>query len=325
MRDQFIRTLLELAKEDPNIILVTGDLGFAVFDEFQRVIPNQFVNAGVAEQNMTGLAAGLAMAGKRVFTYSIGNFVSLRCLEQIRNDVCYHGVPVTAVCIGAGFSYGALGVSHHATEDLAIMRSLPNLDVYSPGTISEVDWIVRDIVSRGRPAYLRLDKSAADFSDIEVEPYRPAIPRLVREGGDLTFIATGGILGEALRAAEILEDFAVSARILNVHTLKPLDFGPILKAAEETHGIVTIEEHSTTGGLGGLVAEGILESGIPLKFFRRIGLKSSFSSVVGSQQYLRARYGLDAAAIAAVVKSAYFTTRSDSQMLVPPSTFLERR
>ena len=135
MRDVFIKTLLEMAKEDPSIILVTGDLGFGVFNEFRKVLPNQFLNAGVAEQNMTGLATGMALEGFKVFTYSIANFPILRCLEQVRNDACYHQANVNIVAIGGGFSYGSLGFSHHATEDIAIMRSLPEISVFAPGEL----------------------------------------------------------------------------------------------------------------------------------------------------------------------------------------------
>ena len=160
MRDHFIKALINLIPEFPNIILITGDLGFGVLNELRNDYPNNFINAGVAEQNMTGIATGMALEGKIVFTYSIANFPTLRCLEQIRNDACYHGVNVNIVSIGGGFSYGALGISHHATEDLSIMRSLPEITVVSPSSFWEVEQATRAIVENDKVCYLRIDKSA---------------------------------------------------------------------------------------------------------------------------------------------------------------------
>ena len=148
MRDFFIEELTKHATANPNIMLITGDLGFGVFDEFSRDLPAQFINAGVAEQNMTMVAAGMAIEGKKIFTYSIGNFPTLRCLEQIRNDVCYHDLDVCIVSIGGGFSYGQLGMSHHAIEDLSIMRAIPNLRIFVPGTLDDVGWAIDQIINQ---------------------------------------------------------------------------------------------------------------------------------------------------------------------------------
>ena len=148
MRDVFIEVLTEEVEKNSQIILITGDLGFGVLDNFKEKYPNNFINAGVAEQNMTGIAAGMALEGKIIFTYSIANFPTLRCLDQIRNDVCYHNLKVNIVAIGGGFSYGALGMSHHATEDIAIMRSLPNLRVISPSTLGEVKKVTKAIIEK---------------------------------------------------------------------------------------------------------------------------------------------------------------------------------
>jgi transketolase len=283
--------LTELAPEHPELLLLTGDLGFAVFNEYIARFPRQFLNVGVAEQNMSGLAAGLALEGHTVFTYSIGNFPTLRCLEQIRNDICYHGANVKIVCIGGGMSYGPVGFSHHATEDLAILRSLPNMLVLSPGDLWEATEAARYLVSHRGPAYLRLDKSYAPATAQRDEAFRPGSIRTVREGSDVTLAATGGILGEALQAADILASQGIFCRVLSVHTIKPLDTDTLAAAASETGGIVSIEEH----------AEALMEAGAFPPFFVRMGLRNTFSSVVGSQQYLRKVYSLDAAAIARVV------------------------
>lgn len=303
MRDAFIHALTELAPQHPELLLLTGDLGFKVLDRYRASFPRQFLNVGVAEQNMAGLAAGLALEGHTVFTYSIGNFPTLRCLEQIRNDICYHGANVKIVCIGGGMSYGPVGFSHHATEDLAILRSLPNMLVLSPGDLWEATEASRYLVSHRGPAYLRLDKSYAPATAKPGDAFRPGSIRTVRHGKDVTLAATGGILGEALLAADILADQGTFCRVLSVHTIKPIDTDTLAAAASETGGIVSIEEHAVDGGLGGAIAEALMEAGVFPPFFLRIGLRNTFSSAVGSQQYLRKFYSLDAAAIARAVSA----------------------
>lgn len=298
MRDAFIQRLTEIATRDPRVTLITGDLGFGVLDQFSKKFPRQFINAGVAEQNMTGLAAGMALEGRVVFTYSIGNFSTLRCLEQIRNDACYHDANVKVVAVGGGFSYGALGFSHHATEDIAIMRALPNLTFFSPGD----DWETREateaLVRAPGTGYLRLDRASSCDTQRAGEVFQPGKARVLREGKDLALVATGGILECALQAAEILQKKGIYCRVISVHTLKPLDTETLKAAALETGGIITIEEHSISGGLGGAVAESLLELGCPPRKFHRIGLRAGFSTVVGSQPFLRKFYGMDAASIA---------------------------
>jgi transketolase len=296
MRDAFIEALTSLAEGDPRILLITGDLGFGVLTEFERQFPLQFLNAGIAEQNMTSLAAGIALEGRTVFTYSIGNFPTLRCLEQIRNDVCYHDSNVKVVAVGGGMSYGPLGISHHATEDLAIMRSIPNMLVLAPGDLDEAKAATHAIAALDGPAYLRLDKSSAPPT-ADAEPFQLGKARRLREGKDVTLVSTGGITGEALRASCNLAALGVSCRVISMHTIKPLDTAALSLAAAETGGIVTIEEHTVDGGLGGAAAEVLLEATTRPRFFQRIGLRAGFSSVVGSQEYLRHVYDLDADAI----------------------------
>lgn len=303
MRDEFIRQLLELARDDRRIMLVTGDLGFAVLDQFRRELPKQFLNVGVAEQNMSGVAAGLALSGKVVFTYSIGNFTTLRCLEQLRNDVCYHRANVNAVAVGGGFSYGPLGFSHHATEDLAILRALPEMTVVSPGDCWETAGATRALVADSGPSYLRLDKMPAKPTHSATDRYVLGKARVVRQGDAMTLIATGGVLGEAIAAAQALAETGTACRVLSLHTIKPLDTDAIVAAARDTGGIVTIEEHSVIGGLAGAVAETCLEHGVAPRRFARLGLRDQFATEVGSQPYLRARYGLDAASIVSAVQT----------------------
>jgi transketolase len=304
MRDAFIETLSELAAQDPRIVLITGDLGYGVLTKFAERFPNQFVNAGVAEQNMTSIAAGMALSGWRVYTYSIANFPTLRCLEQVRNDICYHDCDVTIVAVGGGFSYGQLGMSHFATEDLAVMRALPNMRVVAPTEKWEAQDLTRDLATQKGPAYLRIDKDAGGMARRENERAALGKARRVREGGDVTLIATGAILREALIAAERLATQGVQCRIEAMHTIKPLDEAAILAAARETGGIVTIEEHSRIGGLKGAVAETLLSHGARVGFFRSVALDDEFPTIVGDQSYLRGRYGMDAAAVVAATASA---------------------
>lgn len=292
MRDTFAKVLTELAENNKDIMLLTADLGFGVLDNFAKKLPKQFINVGVAEQNMSGIATGLALNGKIVFTYSIANFPTLRCLEQIRNDVCYHDVSVKIVAIGGGFSYGALGMSHHATEDLAILRTFP-MTVISPCDLFEVEQATKSMVQESGPCYLRIDKSALSFSHAQRD-FKPGKARVLRDGKDLTVIGTGGILEEAFIAADKLALEKVSCRIISMHTIKPIDHEAIAKSVLETGGIITLEEHTLYGGLGSAVAEVCMEHGIQPKFFHRIGMRSGFSSIVGSQNYLRKMYKMDA-------------------------------
>lgn len=297
MRDHFIKKLTELAEQNPRITLVTGDLGFGVFDEYRERFPKQFINAGVAEQNMTGLATGLALEGRIVFTYSIANFSTLRCLEQIRNDACYHGANVKVVSIGGGFSYGQLGISHHATEDLAIMRSLPDITVVSPCGYWETMEATEAIINHPGTCYLRLDKSSGDDARKGDEQFKIGKARILCEGDDCAIIVTGGILEEVWEAVSMLKLQGIQPRIISAHSIKPFDSGTVLQACRDTGKIITVEEHSIHGGLGSLMAETLLDHGVLPDKFLRIGLEAGFSSIVGSQKYLRRQYGLDAESI----------------------------
>lgn len=310
MRDAFIARLTALAQRDPRVMLVTGDLGFGVLTDFAKAYPRQFINAGVAEQNMTAIACGLAMEGRTVFTYSIANFTTLRCLEQLRNDVCYHNASVIAVAVGGGFSYGQLGMSHFATEDLAILRALPNMRVVSPCDVWEVAEAVDALTALGGPSYLRLDKDKAETVPAVGTPFAFGRARMHREGSAMTMIATGAILKEAIAAADLLRPEGRTCRVLGLHSVKPLDEAAIIAAARETGGIVTIEEHTVLGGLGGAVAELCMECGAPPRLFRRLGIPDEYPAVVGDQPYLRGIYGLDAAAIATTVRTMLDHQRS---------------
>lgn len=303
MRTSAIERLTELAAKDPRIFLITGDLGFGVLTDFAERFPDQFLNAGVAEQNMTSVAAGLALEGRIVFTYSIANFPTLRCLEQLRNDVCYHNANVNVIAVGGGFSYGPLGMSHHATEDIAILRSLPNMSVLVPSEPWHAASAIEAAAAQPGPCYLRLDKSSAGTGQDSGDAWEFGKARVVRNGDRLTLAATGGILGEVIAAAEELAVRDIPCRVLDIHTIKPLDTEALGRAARETGGIVTVEEHNVIGGLGAAVAESCLEDHHRPALFLRIGLNDCYSEVVGSQNYLRGHYGMNAAAIVEAVET----------------------
>lgn len=300
MRSGFIRALVDIAARDERIWLLTADLGYSVLERFRDAYSDRFINVGVSEQSMIGVAAGLALSGKQVFTYSIGNFGTLRCLEQIRVDVCYQRANVKIVSVGGGYAYGALGVTHHATEELSALRALPNMIVVAPADPIEAELAVHALAGYDGPAYLRLGKAGDPTVHERVPTFSLGRAITVRQGSDASLVGTGGILPVCVEAAHRLAEAGVSARVLSMHTLKPLDEVAIAEAAQETRAVVTVEEHTIIGGLGSAVAEALAESGANVPF-RRLGVRDAFADRVGDQAYLRRRAGLDADSIAAHV------------------------
>lgn len=292
MRDAFIDSLSKMAANDKDIFLITGDLGFGVLDNFAEKFPAQFLNVGVAEQNMTGIATGLALSGYKVFTYSIANFTTLRCLEQIRNDACYHNANVNVVSIGGGFGYGALGMSHHATEDLSIMRSLPNIEVIAPGDDFETKEATKYVVNSSKPSYLRLERASHTYEDNLGNDFEYGKIRKIREGNDVAIFCAGGVTQVAMNAAKTLSKKDISLGIYSVHSLKVIDYETISKVFENYAGVITIEENNLKGGLGSAISEICIDNKIFPKSLKRMGLEDIYSSVVGSQEYLRDFYNL---------------------------------
>lgn len=286
MRTAFFRELLDLARENDRIYLLTGDLGYSVVEPFMQAFPNRFVNVGVAEQNLTGIAVGLALSGKIVFTYSIANFPTLRCLEQVRNDVCYHNANVKIVSVGGGLAYGPLGSSHHGTEDLAILRTLPNMTVLAPADPVEAALATRAVVAWEGPCYLRLGKAGERQIHTAVPPFKIGVPIELRSGREVVLLSTGAITRNAFLAAEKLQQAGIAAGLYSVHTLKPLAADWIAEIARETKTILTIEEHTMIGGLGGAVAEVLATLTAPRARLVRIGLPDSFQKQAGSQEFL---------------------------------------
>lgn len=317
MRTTFINTLCEQAKQDERIWLLTGDLGFSVLETFAEQFPNRYVNVGVAEQNLTGIAAGLARCGKIVFTYSIANFPTLRCLEQIRNDVCYHEANVKVVAVGGGFVYGSHGYTHHGIEDIAIMRSLPSMTVIAPGDPIETQFATRAVVTLHGPCYLRLGKANEPVVHQGAPDFRIGQAIQMRTGGHVTLVSTGGMLMETVQTAEKLAAIdGIETTVLSMPTVKPLDSLAILQAAKATGAIVTAEEHSVTGGLGSAVAEVLAESGLTVRF-KRFGVPDRLNHSVGSQTYLRrSSIGDLRQTVLALLRSKVDSTVTSSQHVV---------
>lgn len=301
MRDTFVRTLVEIAKEDKNLELITGDLGFGVLKPFWEQCPNQFTNAGIAEQNMTTVAAGMALTGKNVFTYSIGNFPTLRCLEQIRNDCAYHNANVKIVCIGGGFVYGALGMSHQATEDIAILRALPGVVVLAPADLVEAEECTKALAKYQGTAYLRLGRGGEKKIHKIIDGFQIGKAIKVKDGEKVALLSTGAIFEEVNDAYNQLINNGLNPAVYTFPTVKPIDREVIEKLAKGFDLIVTCEEHNIVGGFGSAVAEILAEISQSKSVLLRIGINDEYSVRVGNQKYLRAQYGLDANSIVSKV------------------------
>ncbi len=260
MRSAFLAGLLACAERDPSVMLLTGDLGFHVLEKFQTRFPGRFFNMGIAEQNMIGVAAGLALSGHRVFVYSISPFVKLRSAEQIRNDECFALLPECNVGLGGGYAYGHNGATHHALEDIAVMRVLPQMTVVCPADPVEASALVGDIARLPGPSYLRLGKDGEPALHSSSNGIALGSALTMRAGTDVALLATGSMVETALRAAELLAGRGISARVLSVHTVSPLDVAALRTCAADVALIATVEEHRRAGGFGAAVAEALADA-----------------------------------------------------------------
>lgn len=305
MRDEYIKTLYELAKKDSRILALVADNGAVVYDKYRQELPGQFFNFGISEANMVSVAAGLASCGKIPFAYTISCFITMRAFEQVRNDVCLQKMNVKLVGIGAGFVYSNLGPTHHATKDIALMRVLPNMTVFSPCDSLETRKATLAASRIDGPVYMRL--ATGKTPDIYKEDYEFVVGRGVtlREGQDISIIATGTIIDEVLQATDELEGVDISVRVINIHTIKPIDEEIILKAACETGAILTVEEHSILGGLGSAVCEVLSENNNGQVKFKRLGLKGVFAEGYGSYQDMKEMNSLSKKDIIRETKTLY--------------------
>lgn len=304
MRDAFAREITYLATQRADVTLLSGDIGNRMFDDYKQVAPERFFNCGIAEANMMSLAAGMAISGLRPVIYTIAPFTTTRCLEQIRVGVAYHQAPVIIVGTGSGLSYAELGATHHSLEDLAVLRSIPNLQVCAPTDPSELKAQLRQAISESIPTYIRIGKKG--------EP--SLIPRhvelgigranMLKQGKGVIVIGIGPILSEALKARSMLKDKGIDLAVASMGSIKPLDQQFLQQCASEgyTHWI-SLEEHHQTGGLGSALLEWLSEQEINTITLKRIGVPDHFIHQLGSQEYVRAQEGLNADAIASIVLS----------------------
>lgn len=304
MRNAFTEELERLAASDSRVTLLSGDIGNRLFDRFKEFAPERFFNCGVAEANMVGMAAGMAMAGLRPIVYTITPFVIYRALEQIRVDLCYHNLPVIIVGVGAGLSYAELNATHHSCEDLAFMRALPNMTVVCPADAFEVRAALRDAVTRQSPVYLRLGKKGEAAVHKEFpEEFRIGKALRLCEGKDVSILACGNIVPVAMEAAELLRQGGLSVGVVSFHTVKPLDSEFCSRVFAESRLVVSVEEHSIIGGFGGALAEWVVDHGdLPFAPLLRIGTEDRFLYAAGKQKHARKVYGLTAEEIARRVR-----------------------
>ncbi len=297
MRNAFSDALVARAKADPKVLLLTGDHGYALFDAFRKACPDQYINCGIAEQNMVGVAAGLARAGFKPVVYGLAAFVPVRVLEQIKIDVCYENLPVILIGDGAGFVYSHLGTSHQSTEDIACTRTLPSLTVLSPADRFEMAGAMELAFASNSPVYLRMGKS--DRGDIHTEAIKFSTGKILplhKTEKPVAILATGSMVRTALSLSEEIE-----AEVWSVPTIKPIDRDQLLSIARRVSCIVTIEEHSILGGLGSCVTE-TLSSEMPVPVCR-VGVEDRFSSKCGTWDYLLIEHGLDLESVSRRVNS----------------------
>jgi transketolase len=295
MRTAFINQLIEEARKDEKVFLIVGDLGFSVVEPFRDEFPNRFLNAGVAEQNMTGIAAGLAMEGYTVFTYSIANFPTLRCMEQIRYDVCYHDLNVKIISVGGGYAYASLGASHHATEEIGMLRTIPNLIVSAPGDPLEAKAITSLFVKQKGPAYMRLGKAGEPIVHSSLSSLNAGQGICLRSGTDVCVLSTGAMLKYA---SDFINNKNLNYGLYSFPFIKPLDYLILNDISNNYKEIITIEEHQRSAGFGSAILEGLHDlmeqkkiSSIPI--VKRIAIPDMFITVSGTQDYLRNLAGLN--------------------------------
>lgn len=297
MRNAFAKEITQIAKDDNRVVLLSGDIGNKLFDDFKQVDADRFYNCGVAEANMMGVAAGMALSGFRPIVYTITPFTTTRCFEQIRVDVCYHEAPVIIVGTGSGLSYAELGPTHHSLEDMAILRTLPGMCVMAPCDASELRFMLKAALQQDRPVYIRIGKKGEPAIHERLVDLTIGKAIKVREGSDIVLLSAGTIMPETLAAADQLAANGISAEVMSFHSIKPLDTDYLKQAATRFKLLITIEEHGMIGGLGSAVAEWRArdEAQVPLL---SLGTPDEFMHEIGSQHYARKKYGLVADNIA---------------------------
>jgi len=293
MRNTFAKELTEFAKNRPEVVLLSGDIGNRMFDEYKTVAPDRFINCGIAEGNMMSLAAGLALSGMKAVVYTITPFVTTRCLEQIKIDVAYQNAAVTIVGTGSGLSYSELGPTHHSFEDMAVVRSIPGIRVLAPSDTVEMVGQLRESIESGCPTYIRIGKKGEPILKYQDYNFRIGDYRVLKEGEDLLVLGVGPILCEALKAADILALEGYSTKVVSMGGIKPINELFLREMAKKYKRWITIEEHSIIGGLGSTILEWASCENIEGLKVKRIGLPDRFINELGSQDFTRHKLGLD--------------------------------
>lgn len=296
MRNAFAQEVTRLATQDSRVVLLSGDIGNQLFDGFKKIDATRFYNCGVAEANMMGVAAGMALSGLRPVVYTITPFTTTRCFEQIRVDVCYHEAPVIIVGTGSGLSYAELGPTHHSLEDLAILRTLPGLCVLAPCDANELRGALQAALQQDKPVYIRIGKKGEPVIHPEVPAYAIGKAMVIRPGRDVALLGVGTILSEVLAAADLLKAYDIEAEVVSFGGVKPLDEAFLSAALSRFSMLVTVEEHGMIGGFGSAVAEFCMRQSHTADLIS-LGTPDVFMHEVGSQAYARRKYGLNAEAI----------------------------
>lgn len=293
MQKAYLMALYELASKDSRVLSLLADSGTGYDELFQRDFPNQLIDFGIAEEHMVGAAAGMATCGKIPFVYTAGAFLAYRSFEFIRDDVCLQNLNVKIVGMGSGLAWSTLGPTHHTTEDISVLRAIPNLTIFSPSCPREVEEVVKAAYEIEGPVYIRIGMNAEP--DIYDENYSFTAGKniKVREGEDIAIFTTGSIAYEAVKAADMLKEDGISASVYQVHTIKPFEEESVLEAAKSHRRIVTVEEHNVYGGLGSIVSEIVAQQGLGIKV-ERIGLPDVFAKGYGTHHDVRCQNGLDA-------------------------------
>lgn len=301
MRDTYLKMLYDLAAKDSEIVSLVSDNGLIVYDDFRRDFPDRYYNFGIAEENMVAAAAGMASCGKIPFAYTISAFIAYRAYEFLRDDVCFQNQNVKLIGIGTGLTYSTLGPSHHTTEDIGLLRSLPNLTVFSPSTRTEVKWMMDEAYKIKGPVYVRLGNNNKDYYAPDVQ-FELGVPSVIKEGNDVTIMTTGTIINEVIDAAELLLQKGINAEVISVHTLKPMDTKVIAKYILKTQKLVTVEEHNVIGGLHSAIAEAMATENVMVPNLK-IGLNDTFAVDYGTIRNVRKANGIDSKSICSKIES----------------------
>jgi len=291
MQKAYLMALYDLAEKDKNVLSLIADSGTGYDELFHRDFPGQFIDFGIAEEHMVAAAAGMAACGKIPFVFTAGAFLAYRSFEFIRDDVCFQRQNVKIVGMGSGLAWSTLGPTHHTTEDIGVLRTLPNLTILSPCCPKEVPLVVNEAYRISGPVYIRLGMNGE--KDVLDDSYEFCLGKnaIIREGRDISIFCTGSIISEVLEATAFLEKQGISARVINVSSLKPFDTGNVIKMARKSKMLFSVEEHSIQGGLGSMISEVLAEEGIPIRL-KRIGLDNVFAKGYGSIESVRGMNGL---------------------------------